>query len=148
MIEHPFAWASRAVLQASPTGYERFASDVFGVSVHWGLYAIDGSKEWMQRLEMIPAEIYSKRMSLFDPSLFDAEEWLDTFCEAGATAFMVTTKHHDGFCLWDSAQCDFTSRHAPARRDILGELASACHSRNVALHLYYSLLDWHHPDGG
>ncbi len=144
----PYAWASQAQLQATPRAYERFARDQFGASVHWGLYSLDGSKEWLRRLEMIPREQYAARMERFAAPRFDAGEWLDTFCEAGATAFMVTTKHHDGFCLFDSANTDFKSTRAAVGRDLVADLASACHERDVALHFYFSLLDWNHPDGG
>jgi len=143
-----FRWASQAKLQASPDGYRRFARDVFGISAHWGLYSIDGSKEWLQRLQLIPRDEYARRALSFDAPNFDAGAWLDTFCEADATAFMITTKHHDGFCLWDSALTEFTAVRTAAKRDLLGELAEACHQRGVALHFYFSLLDWHHPDGG
>jgi len=143
-----YEWASHATLQAAEPGRARFAADQFGVSVHWGLYSQDGAKEWVRRLEMIPREIYAERAKEFRPEDFDAGRWLDAFCEAGATALMLTTKHHDGFCLWDSGLTDFTSAKSAARRDFVGELAAACHERDVALHFYFSLLDWHHPDGG
>ena len=143
-----FRWTSQARLQASPEGYQRFAHDLLGISFHWGLYSIDGSKEWLQRLKMIPREEYAQRAQQFDARLFNADAWLDAFCDAGATALIIVTKHHDGFSLWDSALTDFTTARTAARRDIVAELAAACHRRNVALHFYFSLLDWHHPDGG
>ena len=146
--ESPWSSASKAKRQATPQGYQRFARDSFGASAHWGLYSIDGSKEWLQRLQMIPGEEYSKRTRSFTAANFSADHWIDTIAAAGATAFMITTKHHDGFCLWDSRLTDFTAPHSAARRDLLAELAQACQKRNVALHFYFSLLDWHHPDGG
>lgn len=140
-----WASASAATLQATAGGYGRFRQDKLGVSVHFGLYSIFGQKEWTQNLQKIPREVYARRQALFNPDGFNAEEWLDCFTAAGATAFMVTTKHHDGFCLFDSKFTDFTSAHAPIKRDLIAELAAACHKRNVAFHLYYSLIDWHHP---
>lgn len=137
--------ASTAGLSASPAGYRRFAQDRFGVSVHFGLYSIDGKKEWNQCLEKVPRDLYTKRTELFNPTAFSADEWISTFVDCGATAFMVTTKHHDGFCLFDSKLTDFSSVHAPCKRDLIAELATACHKRNVALHFYHSLIDWHHP---
>ncbi len=136
---------SKARLQASPAGYSRFRADTFGISVHFGLYSIDGQKEWHQCLQKIPRDTYAERMFFFNPVKFNANEWLDLFVESGATAFMVTTKHHDGFCLFDSELTDFSSMHSPFGRDIIAELAEACHRRDVALHLYHSLIDWHHP---
>jgi len=143
--QHQWSNASQARLQATPAGVERFRKDRLGVSVHFGLYSIDGQKEWHQCLEKIPRDVYARQLGRFNPHQFNAQEWIDEFVEAGATAFMVTTKHHDGFCLFDSELTDFTSTHAPFRRDLIAELAEACHRRKVALHLYYSLIDWHHP---
>jgi len=137
--------ASLATLQASPAGYRRFQADSFGVSVHFGLYSIDGQKEWHQCLQKIPRDQYAKRAMQFNPEKFNARQWIELFVECGATSFMVTTKHHDGFCLFDSKLTDFKSTNTPAQRDLILELAEACHERNVALHLYHSLIDWHHP---
>jgi len=145
MSDHAYSRYSDATTQADAAGYARFAADGFGVSVHFGLYSCEGRKEWDQCLEKIPRDIYARRRELFNPQGFDAQEWIDEFVRWGATAFMITTKHHDGFCLFESQHSDFTSVHSPFRRDLLAEIARACERRGVALHLYHSLIDWHHP---
>ncbi len=134
-----------ATTQAGADGVARFKADALGISVHFGLYSCEGRKEWDQCLEKIPREIYARRRELFNPTAFNADAWVEQFVRWGATAFMVTTKHHDGFCLFESKHTDFTSVHAPCRRDLVAELARACERRGVALHLYHSLIDWHHP---
>ncbi len=145
MTPHAYAHFSNATLQANPAGYSRFKADQLGVSVHFGLYSTEGRKEWDQCVEKIPREVYARRRELFNPQGFNAQEWVDEFVRWGATSFMVTTKHHDGFCLFESQYTDFTCTHSPFRRDLLAELARACERRGVALHLYHSLIDWHHP---
>ena len=138
---------SRAKLQASPDGYERFKRDRFGLSFHFGLYSIGGDKEWSQALLKLPREQYAERMNHFHPDAFDAHEWASLAKKAGCSALMLTTKHHDGFCLFDSDFTGFTSANSPFRRDIVRELADACHKAGMSVHLYFSLLDWNHPLG-
>jgi alpha-L-fucosidase len=145
MKTHPWLHASKAKLQASPAGERRFAGDAFGMSVHFGLYSTGAEPEWTQSLKNLPTEEYAVRMDRFNPEGFDADRWIELAAGAGARAFMVTTKHHDGFCLFDSRHTDFKSTCAPIERDLVGELAEACHRRDVSLHLYHSLIDWHHP---
>ena len=139
---------SSAKLQASPAGAERFKKDRFGLSVHWGLYSIGANKEWMQALAKIPREEYARLQTRFDPCAFSAGDWIAAAAGAGCTAFLVTAKHHDGFCLFDSRHTDFTAAGAPIGRDLLAELAEACHRHGLSLHFYYSLIDWHHPSAG
>jgi alpha-L-fucosidase len=143
----PPGWrtASAAKLFASPQGYRRFMSDRFGFSVHWGLYSIGANKEWLGALEKIPRDEYAKLKERFNPVHFNADEWIGLAHEAGCTAFMVTTKHHDGFCLFDSKHTDFSTMYAPCKRDIIAELVAACRKYDMAVHLYHSLIDWHHP---
>lgn len=136
---------SQAQLQATPAGYDRFARDRLGISVHFGLYSIDASLEWTQAIKGIDTQEYARRMGRFNPNRFNADEWLDLFTAFGATSFMVTTKHHDGFCLFDSRHTDFKATNTPVGRDLIVELADACHRRDVAVHFYHSLIDWHHP---
>ena len=142
---HKWSPYSQATLLATPEGYQRFADDRFGVSAHFGLYSTEGRKEWNQCIDKIPRDVYAKQKELFNPTGFDAQAWIDEFVRWGATSFMITTKHHDGFCLFNSQHTDFTSVHAPIKRDLLAEIAAACQKRNVSLHLYHSLIDWHHP---
>ena len=144
LLLHKFSHWSNATLQANQAGRDRFVADTFGVSVHFGLYSIDGNKEWTQCIDKIPRDEYAKRQVRFNPLNFNAEEWIAEFASWGATAFMVTTKHHDGFCLFRSRHTDFTSVESPFGRDLIAELAAACQRHGIAFHLYYSLIDWHH----
>jgi len=137
---------SAVKLQASPQGVQRFHNAHFGLSTHWGLYSLGTSgNEWTYYIDRIPLDIYRQRMARFNPVRFNAEEWADLMVEAGQKFFFITTKHHDGFCLWDTALTEFNVTHTPFKRDILAELAPALRDRGIALHFYYSLLDWTHP---
>lgn len=146
VLSHNWSQYSNATLEATPAGYKRFNQDVFGVSVHFGLYSAQGKKEWNQCIDKVPREVYAKQIETFNPAGFNAQAWIDEFVSWGATAFMITTKHHDGFCLFESKHTQYTSVNAPLfKRDMIAEIAAACQKRGVALHLYHSLIDWNHP---
>lgn len=117
-----------------------------GMFIHWGLYAVDGyhEQQWMRR-RMSKAD-YVKRTEGFTAKNFDPDRWIDVAEAAGADYIVFTAKHHDGFCLWDTATTDFKVTNTPARRDVLRELADACRRRGMKLGLYYSNPDWHHPN--
>jgi alpha-L-fucosidase len=135
----------QARLQASLAGVQSFLSMGLGLSVHWGLYSILGRNEWAMDVEHISMPAYEGLVSRFNPTRFDADAWADLMAEIGAKAFIITSKHHDGFCLFDSALTDYTAVHSPFGRDPLSELVQACRKRGSAVYFYYSLLDWHHP---
>lgn len=137
---------SGARLQVSPEGGQKFTSMPVGVSVHWGLYALVGRGEWVMHTEQIPQEEYEQLARRFNPTRFDAEAWAATFAEAGTGALLITSKHHDGFCMYDTQLTDYKVTNTPFGRDPVAELAEACRRHNILLHFYYSLLDWHHPD--
>ena len=126
----------------------------FGLFIHWGLYAIpagewDGKQtyaEWIRHSAKIPREEYDGFVEQFNPVRFDADEWVRLAKRAGMKYIVITSKHHDGFCLWDSALTDFDIRSTPFTRDLLGELAAACREQGVRLCFYHSIMDWHHPD--
>lgn len=137
---------SRARLQVSRSGLRRFREAAFGLSVHWGLYSLSTSgNEWIYFRDRIPLGTYKRRMEKFDPVRFSADEWADLMVEAGQKFLLITSKHHDGFCLWDSEHTDFKITNTPFKCDVLAELARALRERNIALHFYYSLVDWTHP---
>lgn len=137
--------SSACELCATPEGIEAFVNDGFGLSIHWGLYSLQGRGEWAYAREHIPWELYLRRMAQFDPARFDADEWADLMLESGQRFLLITAKHHDGFCLWDTDLTDFKSTNSAFKRDPLAELARAVHERGLRLHFYYSLLDWTHP---
>jgi alpha-L-fucosidase len=129
----------------------------FGLFVHWGLYAvpagtykgkrIDGIGEWIQHRAQIPVSEYEKFADAFNPIGFDADEWVRLVKKAGMKYIVITSKHHDGFCLWDSAVTEWDIMDAtPFKRDILAELAKACKKHKIKLCFYHSIMDWHHPD--
>ena len=132
----------------------------FGMMIHFGLYSLLAGEyrgkriphigEWIQSMYRIPNSEYSQLAKIFNPIYFDAEEWVLTAKAAGMNYMVVTSKHHEGFCLFDSAYDDFNCvKGSPFGRDIIGELAEACRKHGMKLGLYYSQeFDWHEPNGG
>jgi alpha-L-fucosidase len=127
-------------------GRDWFFEKRFGMFVHWGLYSIPGWHEQHQWRARVPRAEYIKLAQKWNPVKFDPEKWLDLMEAAGMKYITVTTKHHDGFCLWDTRQTGFNTMNTPFRQDIIGRLSDACHARNVPLCLYYSIVDWNHPN--
>ena len=122
-----------------------FSSRRLGLFMHFGLYSIEGWHEQDQMRRYIPRNEYEKLMARFNPAAFDPNAILDLAESVGMEYVCLTTKHHDGFCLWDTKQTEFNVMHSPYGRDIVGQLADACHRRHFPLGLYYSVVDWHHP---
>ena len=119
----------------------------FGMFIHWGLYAIPARGEWVMFFERIPKTEYAKLARRFNPKRFDADEWVALAKEAGMRYMVLTTRHHDGFCLWDSQVSDFTSvKAAAAKRDFIAEYVEACRKAGMRIGFYYSLLDWRWPE--
>ena len=127
-------------------GRDWFFEKRFGLFVHWGIYAVAGWHEQLQWRAAMPQADYVKLAEQFNPTCFDPDEWLRLAKTAGMEYLVFTTKHHDGFCMWDTAGTDFNVMHTPYGRDILAELAAACQRQGVLLGLYYSCPDWHHPN--
>lgn len=123
-----------------------FGEKRFGMFVHWGLYALNAWHEQDQWRRRIPRADYIPLIDQFNPVNFDPDAWLDVAEAAGMEYICLTTKHHDGFCLWDTAQTDYNIMNTPYGKDVLRMLADACHRRNFPLCLYYSVVDWHHPN--
>lgn len=118
----------------------------FGMFIHWGIYSLLGRGEWVMHNEQIPVAEYEKLQAQFNPTAFDPYEWVALAKAAGMRYITITSKHHDGFCMFDSKLTTYTSMHSPARRDFIGELTRACQASGMRIAYYYSLLDWHHPD--
>jgi len=123
-----------------------FIKDRFGLFIHWGLYAQAARHEWVKHTERITDEDYRKYFETFDPDLFDPRAWARLAKQAGMKYFVVTTKHHEGFCLWDSQLTDYKAPNTPAGRDLLRPLVEAFRAEGLKIGFYYSLIDWHHPD--
>lgn len=123
-----------------------FSHDRFGMFIHWGLYALPARHEWVKNRERITDEDYQKYFDHFDPDLFDAADWARRARQAGIKYVVLTTKHHEGFCLWDTALTDYKSTNTPFGRDIVREFVDAVRAEGLRVGFYHSLIDWHHPD--
>jgi alpha-L-fucosidase len=118
----------------------------FGMFIHWGLYAMPSRGVWSMSRESVTEENYQKYYELFDPDLFDPREWAHVAKEAGMKYFVITTKHHEGFCLWDSKYTDFKVTKTPYGKDLIKPMLKAFRDEGIRVGFYYSLLDWHHAD--
>ena len=120
--------------------------DRFGLFIHWGLYALPARHEWVKMREQMTDEAYQKYFDHFDPDLYDPTVWADEAKNAGMKYVVATSKHHDGFCLWDSALTDYNATNAPAKRDLLLPMVEAFRAQGFKTGFYHSLIDWHHPE--
>jgi alpha-L-fucosidase len=120
--------------------------DRFGLFVHWGIYAVPARGEWVRHAERITDAGYDPYLEFFEPDLYDPTSWADEAAGAGMRYVVLTAKHHDGFCLWDSDLTDYKAPKSPAGRDLLGPALEAFRDAGLKVGLYYSLLDWHHPE--
>ena len=123
-----------------------FEASRFGLFVHWGLYAINAWHEHEQGKLKVPRQEYRRLAERFDPVDFDPEAWLDLMDEAGMKYLVFTAKHLDGFCMWDTQQTDYKITGTPFGRDVVAELAAACHRRGIVFCVYYCIVDYHHPN--
>ena len=118
----------------------------FGLFIHWGLYTIPAKGEWYASIQKISTKNYEKYLTQFNPIDFDPVSWAQDAKAAGMKYAVLTAKHHEGFCLFDSAYTDFKSTLAPIGRDLVREYLDAFRAEGLRVGLYYSLVDWHHPD--
>ncbi len=123
-----------------------FTHDRLGMFIHWGLYSMPARHEWVKTQEKIPEDHYDLYFKHFNPDLFDPKEWARRAKATGMKYVVLTTKHHEGFCLWDSAYTDYKATNTPANRDLLREFVDAFRAEGIHIGFYYSLIDWHHPD--
>ncbi len=126
----------------------------FGMFIHWGLYAIPAGAwegrtdhaEWIMETAKIPASTYERFVGQFNPTKFDARRWARLARRAGMKYLVVTSKHHDGFALFESKVSDYDVMATPFKRDVIKELADACRAEGIVFCVYHSIMDWHHPD--
>jgi alpha-L-fucosidase len=118
----------------------------FGMFIHWGLYALPARHEWVKNYEHITDEDYQKYFDNFNPDLFNPKEWARMAKAAGMKYFVITAKHHEGFCLWDSKFTDYKATKTPYGKDLLKQVVQAYRDEGLRVGFYYSLLDWHHPE--
>ncbi|MBN1198325.1 MAG: alpha-L-fucosidase [Bacteroidales bacterium] len=146
--------AQSTLEQPSDARMEWWRDARFGMFIHWGLYAIPagewngktGYGEWIRHSARIPIETYDQFQSRFNPVKFDADTWVKTARDAGMKYIVITSKHHDGFCMFNTEQTEFNIMNTPYGRDVMKELSAACHKYGLKFCFYYSIMDWHHPD--
>ncbi|MCJ7840741.1 alpha-L-fucosidase [Lederbergia sp. NSJ-179] len=125
---------------------EWFLDDRFGMFIHWGLYAIPARGEWVRSFERINNEDYQPYFDEFNPTQYNPKEWARAAKAAGQKYAVLTTKHHDGFCLFDSQLTDYKSTNTPAKRDLVKEYVDAFREEGLKIGFYYSIIDWYHED--
>jgi len=118
----------------------------FGMFIHWGPVSLKGTEIGWSRGNQVPVEEYDSLYKKFDPVKFNADEWVGVAKAAGMKYIVLTTKHHDGFCLWDTKETGHNIMNSPFKRDVVKELAEACKKQGIAFGTYYSTCDWYHPD--
>lgn len=149
-------WGAQSISRREDSAMRDFRRDRFGQFIHWGLYSLtagvwdgvvhDAAAEFLPRSADIPASEWEQLTGCFSIEAFDPGTWARTAREMGARYVTVTAKHHEGFCLWPSEHTDFTIMATPYGQDALGQIVDAYRAEGLAVHLYYSVLDWHHPD--
>lgn len=137
---------------------EWFREARFGMFIHWGLYSVPagewkdkkygGGVEWIMTQAQIPVKEYEPLLQKFNPIKYDPAAWVRTAKEAGMKYIVITSKHHDGFALWDSKVSDYDVMATPYHKDLLKPLAEECRKQGIKLGFYHSIMDWHHPDYG
>lgn len=137
----------KSVPQPAPVAgnMEWFVQDRFGMFIHWGTYAAAARHEWVRHHEETPDKEYEKYFRYFDPDLFDPRIWARKAREAGMKYVVLTAKHHEGFCLWDTQHTDYKTTNTPCGKDLLKEVVDAFRAEGLRIGFYYSLIDWHHP---
>lgn len=123
-----------------------WSHDRFGMFIHFGTYAMAARHEWVKRYERMTNEQYQPYFDLFNPDLYNPKEWAKRAKAAGMKYAVLTTKHHEGFCLFDTKFTDYKATNTPFKRDIVREFVEAFRAEGIKVGFYYSLLDWHHPD--
>lgn len=123
-----------------------FMNDRFGMFIHWGLYSIPAVGEWKRSYERITKEEYNKYFEEFDPVNYEPEKWAKLAKKAGMKYAVLTAKHHEGFCLFDSAYTSFKSTNTKCKKDLVKEFVDAFKKEGLKVGIYYSLFDWYHPD--
>ncbi len=137
---------SSYVTRKTPGNTEWFREARFGMFIHWGLYALPARHEWIKSRELISEEKYDKYFKYFNPTMYDAREWARQAKAAGMKYAVLTTKHHEGFCLFDTKYTDYSVMNTQYGKDIVKEYVDAFRAEGLKIGFYYSLIDWHHPD--
>jgi len=135
--------ADPITIKTNPEILKDFMAKRFGMFIHWGPVTLRGTEIGWSRGHQVPVDEYDHLYQEFNPVLFDADTWVKTAKDAGMKYLTITSKHHDGFCLWPTKYSDYNIMHSPFKRDIVGELAAACKKQGIAFCIYFTILDWH-----
>ena len=127
-----------------PDHMQWFVADRFGLFIHWGIYSVAARHEWVQSREKRDTAEYGRYADVFDPDLYNPTAWARDAKAAGMKYAIITSKHHDGFAMWDTATTTFSVMHTPAGRDVLREWVDAFRAEGLKVGFYYSVIDWHH----
>lgn len=141
----PVAYCQTAA-PADADSLAKWQSMRLGMFIHWAPVSLKGTEIGWSRGKEVPREEYDRLYEQFNPTLFDADEWVRIAKNAGMRYVVITSKHHDGFCIWDSQFTDYDIMSTPFKRDILAELSAACRKAGLAFGTYHSILDWYQPD--
>lgn len=140
-------WLRWAPSRERTAARERFREHKLGIFLHWGIYSVYGLGEWHMAVDNVARSEYMQAAKRFNPTEFDARQWVEDIAASGARYICFTTRHHDGFSMWATKQSDYNIVDAtPYGRDVLRELVDACHEQGLGVHLYYSLVDWQRDD--
>lgn len=145
-VDRPAVAEENPLLKAKPDKIEAWMDKRFGMFIHWGPVSLKGTEIGWSRGNQVPQGEYDNLYTQFNPTNFNAEEWVQLAKDAGMKYIVLTTKHHDGFCLWNTRQTDYNIMHSPFGRDVVKEISDACRKEGIAFGTYYSVCDWHHPD--
>ncbi|HOA50789.1 MAG: alpha-L-fucosidase [Thermogutta sp.] len=137
---------STSIWSAPPESLAKWQAMRFGLFIHWGPVSLKGTEIGWSRGAQVPIEEYDNLYKQFNPTKFNADEWVSIAKEAGMKYLVITSKHHDGFCIWDSEYTDYDIMSTPFKRDILKELSEACRRQGIVFCAYHSICDWYHPD--
>lgn len=133
-------------MKPDPAAIERWQDMRFGMFIHWGPVSLTGHEIGWSRGSQTPIEKYDALYKEFNPAKFNADQWVAVAKAAGMKYMVLTTKHHDGFCMFDTKETDYNIMNSPFGRDVTKELAEACRQGGIAFGTYHSVCDWHHPD--
>ncbi len=155
-MEIPLKYGAERLGKRQDADMKRFRDNRLGAFIHWGLYAIpggewdgkvyEGAAEWLKSWAKVPSDEWLGLMKQWNPTAFDAGAWARMARQMGVRYVKITTKHHEGFCLWPSRYTDYTVAHTPYGKDILGEMVKAFNDEGIDVHFYFSVMDWSHPD--
>ena len=130
-------------IKTSKAVMDDFMDKRFGMFIHWGPVSLRGTEIGWSRGTQVPVKEYDNLYKEFNPVLFNADSWVKTAKDAGMKYLTITAKHHDGFCLWPTAYSEYNIMNSPFKRDVVGELATACKKQGIAFCIYFTVLDWH-----